>query len=554
MRNRENHVYRLKNSPAQNVATAITSFLTNVRSLQTATPGVISPFAQIEQEVIVVAEPVSNSLIVSATPRYFNEIKEIVDKLDERPPMVMIQVLIADVQLSDTEQFGIELGLQDGLLFDRSVLSNIATDSSQVLKPGFAFNNQDLGNSPNAGANANQVGTQGLSSFALNRSDPTLGFGGFVLSASSENVSVLLRALKVNQRIEVLSRPQVMTLDNQQAFIQVGQIVQIITGSTSNTVGQTNTVTPTNVGLILTVTPRISPDNIVAMQIDAQNSNLGSEAEGTPITAINGQIIREPPINITLAQTTVSAVDGQTVVLGGLITKNKTDFHRKVPWVGDIPVLGRLFRYDGVSNQRHELLIIMTPHIVRNETQADEIKKIEAARMNWCLGDVIAMTGDISLRPRSGDWSDKDTDVIYPDVNPRAEKISPTDEKPFTESIPTPAADVNPNKNAAPTGTMGTPPEPPHIPQPGTGAMTPQQRFMPNDVAAYRKINGQFRSQTPEPQQGVQPATYERPAGLAPQPGAPNPYQPNPNNSNAVAPAGYNAPPSYPTTQQQYYR
>ncbi len=92
-------------------------------------------------------------------------------------------------------------------------------------------------------------------------------------------------------------------------------------------------------------------------------------------------------------------MDGQTVILGGLITKNKTDFHRKVPWVGDVPVLGRLFRYDGVTNERDELLIIMTPHIVRpgNEAQAEEIKKIEAARMNWCLSDVIALTGDIQL-------------------------------------------------------------------------------------------------------------------------------------------------------------
>jgi hypothetical protein len=291
------------------------------------------------------------------------------------------------------------------------------------------------------------------------------------------------------------------------------------------------------------------------MAIDAQNSSVGPEAEGTPITAINGAIIREPRIDITLAQTTVSAMDGQTVVLGGLITKNKTDFHRKVPWVGDIPIIGRLFRYDGVSNQRHEMLIIMTPHIVRNETQADEIKKIEAARMNWCLGDVIAITGDISLRPRSGDWSDKDTEVIYPDLNPRAEKLSPTDDKPFIkEAIPAPPAEANPNKNAAPTGATGVPPEPPRIPQPDTGAATPQRRFMPNDVAAYRNIGGQFRSQTSEPQPGVLPATYERPTGLAPQPGAPNSYQPNPNNSNAVAPAGYNAPPSYPTTQQQFYR
>ena len=122
--------------------------------------------------------------------------------------------------------------------------------------------------------NAPLVGTQGLTNFALNRADPTLGFGGLVLSASSESVNVLLRALKQNKRVEVLSRPQVMTMDNQEAMVQVGQQVGILTGSTSTTVGQTNTVNQANIGLILLVTPRVSDEGVVVMQVAAQNSNL----------------------------------------------------------------------------------------------------------------------------------------------------------------------------------------------------------------------------------------------------------------------------------------
>jgi type II secretion system protein D len=559
-RNRKNYVFKLKNLPAANVYTAINTYLTNVTSMEQSLAGAITPFAMIEQEVIVVAEPVSNCLIVSATPRYFNDIKEIVDKLDERPPMVMIQVIIAQVTLNDAEQFGIELGLQDGLLFDRSAAvgsTSAVPGQGNSLNPGYAFNNSPLGNS-NTGpdgtstlGNAALVGTQGLTNFALNRADPTLGFGGFVLSASSESVNMLLRALKENQRVEVLSRPQVMTMDNQTAYIQVGQTVQMITGSSSNTVGQTNTVSPVQVGLIMQVTPRVSPDKVIAMQIDAQKSSLGPEAEGTPITALNGAIIREPPINIVLAQTTVSAQDGQTVVLGGLIVKNKTDFHRKVPWVGDLPVIGHLFRYDGVTNERDELLIIMTPHIVFNEAQADVIKKIEAARMNWCLGDVIEMTGDIGLRPRNGDWPDSDTEVIYPDVNPRAEKPGLNDGKSSTnEIIPTPPAVINPNNNAAPSGPSNVPP----VPQPDAGAMAPQQRFMPANSAFYFNTNGQVPLQASTAPQGVKTATYERPAGYPQQPGAPNAIPTYPNASNAVTPAIYDAPPRYPTTQQPFYR
>ena len=101
-------------------------------------------------------------------------------------------------------------------------------------------------------------------------------------------------------------------------------------------------------GLILGVTPRISPDGLVVMEIDAEKSEVGPEAEGIPISiSASGQVIRSPRINTTTAQTTVSANSGQTVVLGGLITKSKAEIHRKVPLLGDMPLLGRLFRYDG---------------------------------------------------------------------------------------------------------------------------------------------------------------------------------------------------------------
>jgi general secretion pathway protein D len=554
VRARESHVFRLKNAPAQYVSSAINQFLTNIRSMETGLTGAITPFAQIEQEVIVVPENNSNSLIVSATPRYYKEIKEIIDKLDERPPMVVIQVLIAQVTLKDNEEFGVELGLQDGLLFNRS--NALSSTSTSTLVPGIAFNNQPLGNAAGA-SNYNGVGTQGLSSFSLNRSNNDLGYGGFVFSASSESVSVLLRALKMNQRVEILSRPQVTAMNNQEAYIQVGQQVGMITGSTSTTVGQTNTVSAQQVGLILQVVPRISDDDVVAMYLLAQKSALGPESEGTPITYVNGGVVREPPINITQAYTTVSAQDHQTVVLGGLITKNKTDFHRKVPWVGDLPVIGRLFRYDGVANSREELLIILTPHVVRTVAQAEEVKRLEAARMNWCLGDVIALTGETNLRPRDGDWSAKDTEVIYPDLNPRGEKPSPAEEKPSDmEIVPPPLPASGTNNNAAGPGSSSVPSEPLRVPQSDSGAMAPKKYSMPADVAAYRKINGQFRpsptyAAPPAVQSAVQSANYER---SAPQSGKMNSYQPYPNTANAVTPTAYDAPPSYPTTQQQYYR
>ncbi len=437
VRNRKNKVYRLRNAPAPDVAAAITEFLTSRRDIEQIDPDRLSTLEQIEREVIVVPERVSNSLIISATPRFFDDIMELIKELDERPPMVMIQVLIAEISLNDTDEFGVELGLQDSVLFDRSLLGDLVTTTTttqtaagQVANtnvvgasntPGFDFNNQPLGNSGSTTSflDAAVVGAQSLSSFAVGRMNNELGYGGLVLSASSESVSILIRALKECRRLEVLSRPQIMTLDNQPAFIQVGERVPVITSSVVNEAGQVNQVDFEDVGLILGVTPRISPDGLVVMEIDAQNSEVGPEDEGIPVTvSATGEVVRSPRIKITLAQTTVAAMSGQTVVLGGLITKSEVDVHRKVPFLGDLPLLGNLFRYDLVSTKRKELLIIMTPHIIKNEDDAEMIKQIEASRMSWCLGDVIELHGDIGMRGRNDEWSDAEITVVYPDLDP----------------------------------------------------------------------------------------------------------------------------------------
>lgn len=505
VRNRRSVVYRLKNAPAADVATAINQFLQTERQVQQVAPGLLSPFEQIEREVVVVPEPVSNSLIVSATPRYFDEIKKIVEELDQRPPMVMIQVLIAEVALNKTDEFGVELGLQDSILFDRSLLGNITTltrttydqfgnpvattqdIASATYTPGFAFNNQPLGQSSGMGTSG-LTGTQGLSHFSLGRQNNELGFGGLVLSASSESVSVLIRALKECRKLEVLSRPQVMTLDNQPAFIQVGQRVPRIVGTSVNQTAQVNNITLENVGLIMGVTPRISPEGLVVMEIDAEKSEVGPEAEGIPVSiSATGQVIRSPRINTITAQTTVSAANGQTIVLGGLINRRKAEFHRKVPLLGDIPVLGYLFRYDGVSDQKAELLIIMTPHIVRTEADAERIKRLESSRMHWCLGDVLAMHGTEGGRRRTDNWSDAETAVVYPDTNP-AGIIVPNSVAPGAwngEFVPTPAPQGQPS--SASPGTMLPPVEPPTAPQEPVVPPGPQGNARPSgrqDIAA----------------------------------------------------------------------
>jgi type II secretory pathway component GspD/PulD (secretin) len=395
---------------------------------------------QIEREAVIVPEIASNSLIVTATRSLFQEIVRIIEEIDARPPMVMIQVLIAEVSLNDTDEFGVEIGIQDSVLFDRSLLevldTTLTTTTSTTpggavttvetenivsanITPGFAFLNPltSLGNSAGGRAlsTAGKVGTQGLSNLGVGRVNGELGFGGFVFSAGSENLNVLLRALQESRRLEVLSRPQIMALDNQFAIVQVGQRVPFIADSTITAGVQNNTLQFQEVGLILRVQPRVSPDGMVVMHIEAEKSDVGPEEEGIPLTtSATGEVVRVPRINRTFAGTTVHALSGQTIVLGGLISKEQTDVHRRVPLLADIPLLGDLFRYDGVSEGRNELLIIMTPRVVRNYLDTEMIKQVEASRMSWVLSDVIALHGPSGLRGRGDAWTDAECEVIYP--------------------------------------------------------------------------------------------------------------------------------------------
>jgi len=529
VRARKSLVYRLRNAPASDVANALNEFLRSERQVQQVAPGLVSAFEQIEREVVVVPEIVSNSLIVSATPRFYDEIVRLIEDLDKRPPMVLIQVLIAEVTLNNVDEFGVELGLQDSILFDRSVLSNVVTRNvtttlpngtqtttqeiiSANIEPGFNFNNQPLGNSgaSKATEHADVIGTQGLSHFGLGRVNSELGFGGLVLSASSESVSILLRALKDSRRMDVLARPQLMTLDNQPAFIQVGQEVPTIRGVTISQTGQVNNVDYASVGLILGVTPRISPDGLVVMEIDAVKSEVGPEAEGIPISiSATGEVIRSPRINTTRAQTTVSALNGQTIVLGGLITRTSAKIHRRVPVLSDIPVVGNLFRYDNVTTKRTELLIIMTPHIVNNEQDADRVRQMEAARMSWCLGDVVAIHGDAGLRGRGDDWGDDEVPTVYPDLYPTADQMPPCRARlrnlrdragrcVFPPNRLEPARDLGPMASACegpqcrpvplvrvPAGSVlegATEPGPGQMPTPAPGTPLPSEQPWPPEV------------------------------------------------------------------------
>ncbi|GAB4153485.1 MAG: hypothetical protein Tsb009_29900 [Planctomycetaceae bacterium] len=414
-RQRQTSVVRLKNAPASDISTAINNFLQSQRDLANIDPNLVSNQELLEKEIIVVPEPISNSLLLSTTPRYEKVITDLINELDAAPPQVIIQALLVEVELDNTDEFGIELGFQDSMFFDRGVISNLQTINetvtqpngnsvtnqtiiSQERTPGFNFNNQPLGN--NSAANPSSVASQALSNFSLGRVNGDLGYGGLVLSASSSSISVLLRALAAKRTVHVLSRPQITTLDNQLAQIQVGQDVPIVQGVTTTATGSANpNVNQRNVGIILTVTPRINPDGTIVMEVVAEKSALAGQ--GVPIftDANTGNVIESPIINITTARSTLSVPNGQTVVMGGMITKSDDTIQRKVPWLGDIPYLGYAFRYDSTNTRRSELLIFLTPRVVKNDGDAELIKQIESERLHFIERDAERLHGPLFAVP-----------------------------------------------------------------------------------------------------------------------------------------------------------
>jgi type II secretory pathway component GspD/PulD (secretin) len=407
----QSHVYQLKHAKAEDVAKAIADFLNSSGGAASATDGSLPLSGGMPGGQRVVAEKTTNCLLVRGTSEELATIQRLISELDRSPREVMVQALLVEVELGDVNELGLELGFQDSVLFDRSVVDKLVTINqtntapngtqttnqaiiSQTAAPGFNFNGQPLGN--NTAANPSRVGTQALSNFGVSRVNGDLGFGGLVLSAGSESVNVLLRALDANFNIEVLSRPVVRSLENKEALVQVGQQVPIVDGVTLTPVGSANpSIRQDKAGIILKVTPRISPDARVQLDVQAEKSAFNlTPGSGVPIftDATNGNVIEAPIKDLTTAQTTVSIQSGHTVVLGGMITNDQTVVVRKLPWLGDIPIIGRLFRYDFNRLKRKELLVFLTPVVIENDDQAEGLKQQEMSKVRipaeaWNLQD-----------------------------------------------------------------------------------------------------------------------------------------------------------------------
>ena len=418
---RMDEVVHIKNASAADVATALQNFIVAKLRIYVNTSQ-LNAWEEMQRDMIVIAEPFTNKLLVSATPKYFAELMRIIHELDAQPPQVVIQVMIAEVDLSSTEEFGVEIGLQSPVLFQRGIFPNTASgfnsngttavnfanaSTEQVVgtvtnsvnpfaNPGFNFNASPnlpaLGNNPLSSPGV--VGVQGVGNLGVGRADPN-GLSGFVFSAASNSFNLLVRALKTQGRIDILSRPQIMTLDNQTATINIGQQIPYVSSTTLTATGLSQqNIDRVIVGVNLQVTPRItSEDGTVLMRVTPSVSS----PVATQINLGNG--ILATAFNVQQVDTTVQARDGETVCIGGLITKNETKNENKIPVLGDLPFFGALFRYRTQQRAKTELLVIMTPHIVHSKMDVERVLGEEARRMDWIMMDVLRTHGTYGMDP-----------------------------------------------------------------------------------------------------------------------------------------------------------
>ena len=313
-----------------------------------------NPQAEAEKNALVWADKENNALVITAPPKVMRTILDIVNSLDRRRPEVLVQAIIAEVDVDKTDDLGI----------------NWAAYSRSNKVPVGGFSSSVGGTSIVDLISAAQGGTSGLSQLgALVGSGTTIGVGT-IATGGGESFAAMIRALRSQGDTNIVSTPSAVTMDNQQATLKVVDEVPFVTGQYSSQAGITNgTVTPfqtiqqQEVGTILKVTPTISAEgNAVMLKLSVENSSVLatslSAASANPTTAKRS------------ISTNVLIENGGVVVLGGLIDREQDRTHDSVPFLGSIPLIGLLFKSRNDSSKRDNLMIFIKPTILRDQSEA----------------------------------------------------------------------------------------------------------------------------------------------------------------------------------------
>ena len=317
--------------------------------------------------VSIIADGTQNALVVKADPQLMREIEAAIQQLDIRRQQVLIEAAIIEVSGNDADQLGIQWALGDlssgvGLMSFSNVGASLAS-----IAAGYA----------SAGASGAAAAIAGDASKG---NGATFGMGSF--ENSRKAYGALIQALKTNTKSNFLSTPSIVTMDNEEAYIVVGQNVPFVTGSvstgTSGTVNPYTTVERKDVGVTLKVVPHIGENGTVRLEVEQEVSDVQNNKGQATDLVTNKRAIK----------TAVLAEHGQTVVLGGLIADNTALSRQGVPGLSDIPYLGRLFQANSRSNEKRNLLVFIHPTIVGD---ADDVRRLSQQRYNQLYSLQLAM-------------------------------------------------------------------------------------------------------------------------------------------------------------------
>ena len=336
---------------------------------------------------VISVDPVTHNIMVIADKETSEQIRQVVASLDAPEPQVLIKVVFLEVQDNTASAIGVQ-GTYTGLNKNYSQILGYVTNFT-VFPVGATTT------TTGSGATATTTTTPGTPTIvpsSINPINQTLsvnnnfglpqalagatGNGGLYQFMGSD-FNATLQAIATAGKLQVLSRPSILARDGQMAEIVIGQSLYLPSGVSFTAVGGTSTTIPTingsyqNVGIQLDVTPFIGANNLVQMILQPQITSVDNSTPGQQIvgSSLFSGAVYAPNINKRSANTVVVTPDGQPVVIGGLISHDKSSSDSKIPFLGDIPLLGQLFKFSAKANQKNELLIFLTPHIVRMPSQ-----------------------------------------------------------------------------------------------------------------------------------------------------------------------------------------
>ena len=374
-------------------------------------PGAPAPTAKPEEQLRIVADPATNSLIIYGTAQEFQNIKNILKELDAVPRQVLLDVLILEITLSDNQSLG----------FDYSIMENFPAK----------FGGQQF---PSQGA------LSSLGSVLF----PSGGKFGAGLSAVFGNgqIKAFINALQSDSRIKILSSPSVLATDNRPARIQVGSQQPVATGSVSTPIttaagtgtgtsfATSSTIQYQNTGRIVTIIPQVNSQGLVNLQILAEVSQINQQASVQLGTA--GSF---PSFDIRQAETTAVVQDGDTLAIGGIIADNRTQTRTGIPYIMDIPVIGRFFRTTTDAVIRTDLIMLITPHVVSNRSQGTAVTEELKSKLSLLRNELERMRLDRErdLEKMKRDWQEQQKQQTP--VPP-----APTNEPPSEPPSPSPSS------------------------------------------------------------------------------------------------------------------